>query len=40
MPYVRNEEGNVACFGHDRLGAAAFPLQIVVGEPLQGGRLS
>ena len=40
VPYVRDEEGNVTCLGHDRYGGAALPLQIVVGEPLQGRCLS
>ena len=40
VPYVRDEEGNVACLGHDRHGGAALPLQILVGEPLQGRCLS
>ena len=40
MPNVRDEEGNVTRPSHDRHGAAALPLQMVVGEPLHGRGVS
>ncbi len=40
VPNVRDEEGDVTRFGQDGDCTAAFPLQIVVGQPLQGGCLS
>lgn len=40
VPYVRYEEGNVTCLGHDRNDAAAIPGEIVVGQPLPRRWLS
>jgi len=40
VPYVRHEEGNVTCLGHDRDGTAPLPLQMVIGEPFQGRCLA
>ena len=37
VPYVRDEEGNVTCFGHDGSGAPAFPLKVIVSGLSMGG---
>jgi hypothetical protein len=40
MPDIGHEQGNVAGLGNDGKHTASFPLQIVVGQPVSGWRLS
>ena len=40
MPDIRDKEGNVTCFGDNGNGAAAVPLEVVVGSPADWWCLS
>jgi hypothetical protein len=40
VPDVRHKEGNITCFGDDGNGAAAVPLEVVVGSPAEWWCLS